>query len=56
MNKQPDTPNIDIDIELDNGKYVLKIDPDNVSETMLDTLKQAIFNAFKPKPKKPRKK
>ena len=54
MNKQSDTPNIDI--ELDNGKYVLKIDPDNVSEIMLNTLKQAVFNAFKPKPKKPRKK
>ena len=54
MNRQPDTPNINI--ELDNGKYVLKIDPDNVSEIMLNTLKQAVFNAFKPKPKKTRKK
>ena len=53
MEKQLDTPNIDI--ELDNGKYILKIDPNNVSETMLNTLKQAVFDAFKPKTKKTRK-
>ena len=54
MEKQTDTPNIDI--ELDDGIYILKIEPNHVSETMLNKLKQAIFDAFKPKPRKPRKK
>ena len=54
MEKQTDTPNIDI--ELDDGIYILKIEPNHVSETMLNKLKQAIFDAFKPKPKKTRKK
>ena len=51
MEKQTDTPNIDI--ELDDGIYILKIEPNHVSETMLNKLKQAIFDAFKPKPRKP---
>ena len=54
METQTDTPNINI--ELDDGIYKLKIESTNINEIMLNKLKQTIFDAFKPKPKKTRNK
>lgn len=54
MEKQTDTPNINI--ELNDGIYILKIESNDINEIMLSKLKQTIFDALKPKPKKPRKK
>ena len=53
MEKQTDTPNINI--ELNDGIYILKIESNDINEIMLSKLKQTIFDALKPKPKKTRK-
>ena len=45
-----------IDIDLCDGKYVVKFDSNNISEKTMDTLKRAVFNALKPKEIKPRTK
>jgi hypothetical protein len=45
-----------IDIALCDGQYVFKFDSTNINDKKFDTLRRAVFNALKPKPKRIQKK
>jgi hypothetical protein len=42
-----------VDIDLCDGKYIVKFDSNNINEKTMDSLKRAVFNALKPKEIKP---
>jgi hypothetical protein len=52
---QPMEPQ-NVDIALCDGQYIFKFDSNHINEKTLSTLKQAVFNALKPRPKRIRKK